>query len=115
MEQICFSTVKEKVALSISGDIYKESELIKYTFRNDSFTSEDFCYAYKSEASKHAYNKGLIHGYAIGIIYFTNYDNSICAVNVFIDALLNIYIFDPEFNSIKEAKYWQHIPLKIIM
>ncbi|KMJ43444.1 hypothetical protein AB204_19670 [Xenorhabdus khoisanae] len=98
----------EAVNDRIINDIYKESELIKYTFRNDSFTSEDFCYAYKSEASKHAYNKGLMHGYAIGIIYFTKYDNAICAVNVFIDALLNIYIFDPEFNFIKEYKYWKN-------
>ncbi|PHM70130.1 lectin MOA-related protein [Xenorhabdus sp. KJ12.1] len=97
------------------NEIYNESGLDKYKIRDYSFTSEDFCYVYKSEASKHAYNKELTHGYAVGIMYFTQNDNTIGAVNVFIDSSLDVYIFNPEFRSIIKVKDWDYPPSKIIM
>ncbi|PHM38985.1 hypothetical protein Xmau_03152 [Xenorhabdus mauleonii] len=95
-------------------EIYKESGLVNFKYRKESFDCDDFSFVCKAQASKKAYENNEKYGYAIGVI-FGGYKKSAHSVNIFINHELEVKLIEPQSGRIIEPKKWKYKPYFILI
>ncbi|CDL85600.1 lectin MOA-related protein [Xenorhabdus szentirmaii] len=95
-------------------EIYRESGLVDFEYRKESFDCDDFSFVYKAQVSKKAYANNEKYGYAIGVI-FGFYKKSAHSVNIFIDHELQVKFIEPQTGRIIDPKNWKYKPYFVLI
>lgn len=105
----------EAVTNELASEIYSKSNLSSYKWVADKFDCDDFSYTYKAQSSREAYlDKSSKYGYAIGTVFGRSAKGG-HAVNMFLDADLNVKIIEPQNGRIINGKDWEFIPYFILI
>ncbi|UVN42731.1 lectin MOA-related protein [Pseudomonas mosselii] len=94
--------------------IWNDSNLGRYQWREGSFDSDDFAFIYKAQASLDAYRGNLPHPYAVGWISGTNARHRLTA-NLFMDLNGKLNTLDPQSGEIIPAANWPFAPTQILI
>ncbi|MCE0915213.1 MULTISPECIES: lectin MOA-related protein [unclassified Pseudomonas] len=94
--------------------IWNDSKLGRYQWREGSFDSDDFAFIYKAQASLDAYHGNLPHPYAIGWVTGANAAHRYTA-NLFMDLNGRLNTLDPQTGEIAAAASWAFAPTRILI
>lgn len=95
--------------------IFADSGLAKYKWTQNVFDCDDFSYVYKATGSKAAYSAALECGYALGIVFGRSMSGAAPhAANVFIDAMANVKVIEPQNGQIVAGKDWSYTPYFVL-
>jgi hypothetical protein len=94
--------------------IWYNSGLSQYNYKPEVFDCDDFAMAYKSQASKDAYDQNALFPYAVGIVYGSN-DRRAHAANLFIDQQGRLRLIEPQNRNVSRASEWGYTPFFVIL
>ncbi|MDH1633004.1 lectin MOA-related protein [Pseudomonas mosselii] len=94
--------------------IWNDSKLDRYQWRDGSFDSDDFAFIYKAQASLDAYHGNLPHPYAVGWVSGANAAHRHTA-NLFMDLNGRLNTLDPQTGEVAPAASWPFAPTRILI
>ncbi|NIF25096.1 hypothetical protein F3J44_01740 [Pantoea sp. Tr-811] len=94
--------------------IWYNSGLASYRFTPEVFDCDDFSLAYKSQASKDAYERRALYPYAVGIVFGSN-DRGAHSANLFIDQQGRLRLIEPQNRNIHRASEWNYRPFFVML